>query len=162
MPAIDTPLLIVGHGPAALVAAKVASAAGLPCLVAGHEIVKDTEPVVLDQRSIDILEPHGVLGVLRPYATAQDPFTIEPAMFEAGLKHHCVADMLITVFDGMSLVESGPTSDGHGIVGILTDGRGRWELRADAYLDASQLAAELNDAIHDAATFSNKLLSARD
>lgn len=160
MPTIDTPLLLVGHGPTALVAAKVLSGAGLPCLIAGHEVVPDSEPVVLDDQSLSILEPHGVLGVLRPYASTQDPFTIAPEMFEAGLKHHCVADMLITVFDGMRLVDH--SSAGVGIDGVLTDERSRWNLHADAYLDVADLdVADLNGAIHQAAAFGGKLLSRR-
>ena len=34
---VDTPLLVVGKGPAALVVAKVAAAYGLACLLVGHE-----------------------------------------------------------------------------------------------------------------------------
>ncbi|MED6303747.1 MAG: FAD-dependent monooxygenase, partial [Actinomycetota bacterium] len=98
---IATPLLIVGRGPAALVIAKVVSGRGLPCLVVGHETLENAESVMLDPESLEILEPHGVLAVLRPYAAAQDPFTITPLAFENGLKHHCVADMLITVYDDM-------------------------------------------------------------
>lgn len=157
MPLIDTPLLIVGNGPAALVAAKVVSGHGLPCLIAGHEPIDDAAPIVLDERSLSILEPHGVLGVLRPYATAQAPFTIAPVQFEHGLKHHCVADMLVTVYDAMSLEERAPSGDG--VTGILSDGRTRWELRADAFLDASCLPSELNDAIHHAADFAGTLIS---
>src|SRR5687768_4057420 len=102
MVAIHTPLLVVGGGPAALVAAKVASGWGRPCLLVGHHPHDDPGPTVLDPRSESILERHGVLGVLRPHATAQDPFTITGLVFEQALKHHCVADTLITVYDGMS------------------------------------------------------------
>lgn len=160
VPAIDTSLLIVGGGPAALVVAKVVSSAGLTSLVAGHEILGDAEPVVLDEHSVSILEPDGVLGVLRPYAAAQDPFAIAPVFFEQGLKHHCVADMLITVFDDMRLVDARP--DGHGVNGVLTDGRRRWELHADAFLDGAELAehpAELNAAIHRAAAYGSDVLA---
>ncbi|MDG2113847.1 MAG: hypothetical protein P8N02_14695, partial [Actinomycetota bacterium] len=138
MPGIDTPLLVIGHGPAALVAAKVVSGAGVPCVVAGHEVVPGAEPVTLDRRSLEILEPHGVLGVLRPYASTQEPFAIAPERFEAGLKHHCVADMLITVFDGMALADH--RTDGDSEVGTLTDGRSNWDLRADSLLDVATLA----------------------
>ena len=157
MPSIDIPLLIVGHGPGAVVAAKVVSGQGLPCLIAGHESLNDLEPVVLDDESLAILEPNGVLGVLRPYAAAQDPFTIAPHFFEDGLKHHCVADMLITVFDGMSF-ESGQFEDS-AVGGVLTDGRTRWDLHADAFLDVGTLSTELNETIAQAAAFSTELLA---
>ncbi|MGF1599407.1 MAG: hypothetical protein ACFCVK_21250 [Acidimicrobiales bacterium] len=145
MPAIDTPLLIVGHGPSALVAAKVLSARGIPSVVAGHVPVDDGTPVVLDATALAILEPNGVLGVLRPYAGTQDPFTIAPLAFEHALKHHCVADMLITVFDGMTL--AGPVEGEGPSTGVLTDGRSRWEVRADAVLDTATLPTGLNAAI---------------
>lgn len=154
---IDTPLLIIGRGPAALVAAKVVSGAGMTSLVAGHEPVDDLEPVVLDERSLSILEPNGVLGVLRPYAAAQDPFTIAPTLFEQGLKHHCVADMLITVYDGMSLEEA--EANGDGVTGRLTDGRSSWEIEADSLFDVAGLPTELNEAIHAAAAFGHRLLA---
>ena len=38
---VDTPLLVVGSGPAALVVAKVAGGRGQPCLLAGYEVVVD-------------------------------------------------------------------------------------------------------------------------
>ena len=155
MPAIDVPLLIVGHGPAALVAAKVLSGSGLTSLIAGHEPLDLLEPVVLDQQSVAVLEPHGVLGVLRPYAASQYPFTIVPNLFEQGLKHHCVVDMLITVYDGMSLIETIP--DGVAITGVLTDGRSRWPIRADTFLDVSHMSTNLNAAIHEAAAFATEL-----
>jgi hypothetical protein len=163
VPAIDTPLLVTGRGPAVLVAAKSVSAAGLPCVVAGHRPSQRSGPVELDDESIAILTPHGVLDVLRPYASNQDPFTIAPTLFEAGLKHHCVADMLITVLDDLRLVDPVPTADGQGVRGVLSDGRARWELRADAFLDVTarwQDAGDLdlNDAIHRGAAFGRGLL----
>lgn len=156
---IDTPLLIIGRSPAALVAAKVVSGSGLPSLIAGHEPGGDLRPVVLDDESLAILEPNGVLGVLRPYATAQDPFTIAPDQFEQGLKHHCVADMLITVYDGMAFESDRDGVDGVPIVGRLGDGRTSWEVSADAVLDVGTYPSELNGAIHRAAAFGRDLLS---
>lgn len=156
MPSIDTPLLIEGHGPGALVAAKVASGRGLACLVAGHEPVDDDRPVVLDDESVAVLEPHGVLGVLRPYASAQAPFTITPALFERGLKHHCVADMLVTVYDRLWVEDRRPEADR--LAAVLTDGRTRWDLRADAHLDAATMPVELNGAIHGAAQFATAVV----
>lgn len=157
MPSIDTPLLIIGPGPAALVAAKSVSGRGLPCLVAGHVPVDDHQPVVLDAKSLAILEPHGVLDVLRPYASTQDPFTIAPLPFEQGLKHHCVADMLVTVYDNMTVEDRSP--DGAGINGVLTDGRARWAIHADAFVDTSTMPADLNEAIHQAAELANLVLA---
>lgn len=165
---IDTPLLIVGHGPAALVAAKVASGYGMSSLLAGHEPIADTEPVVLDERSRAVLEPHGVLGVLRPYAATQEPFTIAPLLFEQGLKHHCVADMLIMVYDAMTVALA---DDAHNddvargcsrhVEATLTDGRSRWSLRADTFLDVVDAPADLNEAIGHAADFVRALPGVR-
>ncbi len=150
---IQTPLLIIGHGPAALVAAKVLSGSGLTSLVAGHEPRQDIDPVALDDESLAILEPHGVLGVLRPYASTQDPFTIAPLHFEQGLKHHCVADMLITVYDDMTF------TPGPGGSGRLAGAGSSWEVKADAVLDVSAYPADLNHSIHQAAAFGRSLLA---
>lgn len=173
---IETPLLIIGHGPAALVAAKVLSGSGLTSLVAGHAPRDDVEPVELDDESLAILEPHGVLGVLRPYASTQEPFTIAPLLFEQGLKHHCVADMLITVYDDMIFTPTstsnptdhdrgGRTGSGSGagsgsVVGRLDGAGSSWETRADAFLDVGSYPADLNQSIHQAAAFSRSLLAA--
>lgn len=158
MATIDTPLLIVGKGPAALMVAKLVSGAGLASLLAGHESLNQQEPVTLDERSLTILEPDGVLGVLRPYATSQKPFAIAPDLFENGLKHHCVADMLITVYDGMSVAEvkKGSLST----TALMSDGRSQWNIRADAFFDAGHVSTNLNSAIHDAAAFASRLLAA--
>jgi hypothetical protein len=154
---IETPLLIVGPGPAALVIAKVVSGRGLPCLIVGHEAADNTEPVALDPESVAILEPHGILAVLRPYAAAQNPFTIASLAFENALKHHCVADMLVTVYDDMHVNEASTTAGG--LHGELTDGRITWKIQADAFVDVSKFSIELNDAVHQAAAFGNQLMS---
>lgn len=158
---IETPLLIIGHGPAALVAAKVLSGAGATSLVAGHVPRDDTMPVELDAESLAILEPHGVLGVLRPYASIQDPFTIAPLSFEQGLKHHCVADMLITVYDEMTFTPA-PTATGHDRPagsGRLDGAGSSWEVTAHAVLDVSAYPRDLNRSIHQAAAFGRALLA---
>jgi hypothetical protein len=160
MVTIHTPLLVVGGGPAAVVAAKVASGWGLPCLLVGpvgEQPPDDPGPTVLDQRSRSILERHGVLGVLRPHATAQDPFTITPLVFERALRHHCVADTLITVYDGMSVSDVRP--EGRGVAAVLRDGRRAWDVHADAHLDVSALPSELNGAIRQAAEYSDRLIT---
>lgn len=153
---IDTPLLIVGRGPGALVTAKVVSGRGLACLVVGHEPLDGEEPAVLDDRSQAILERHGVLGVLRPYAASQAPFAIAPRRFEQALKHHCVADTLVTVYDGMEVRDLAP--DGSGVSGVVTDGQRTWRLHADAHLDVDGWPTALNDAIRRAASFGDALL----
>ena len=64
---IDTPLLVVGRGPAALVVAKVAAGYGLACLLVGHEVTGGDSAVALDAGAVATLERHGVLDILRPY-----------------------------------------------------------------------------------------------
>ena len=142
---IDTPLLVVGRGPAALVVAKVAAGCGLACLLVGHEGTGDEQSVVLAPDAVAELERHGVLDILRPYLVALDPPTIAPAAFEEVVKHHCVADLNATVYDQMDVIERVP--DGSGVRGVLTDGTSRWELRADVFVDADRLPAELSSAI---------------
>ena len=157
MPAIDTPLLVVGGGPAALVLAQVASGSGLASLVAGHEVLTGEEPTVLDDDSVATLLPHGVLGVLTPYASSRDPFSIAPALFDEVLKHHCVVDMTITVYDGMRLVDA--VHDGDAVDGALTDGRSRWAIHADVFVDTSTFPTELNGAIRDGAAAARAVLA---
>jgi hypothetical protein len=155
---IDTPLLIVGSGPAALVVAKVASGYGLASVVAGHEsggraggeaTSPADAPVALDADAVSVLTPHGVLDVLRPYLSSAQPPAIAPSLFEEVLKHHCVADMNVTVYDGMRLVEREARGGGgiEGVVGVLSDGRSRWPVRADAFVDADTLPNGLPEAI---------------
>ena len=150
---IETPLLIIGRGPAALVVAKVASGWGLSSLVAGHEPLGGDQPVVLDPAAVAVLGPHGVFDVLRPYLSAVEPPSIAPMVFEQVLKHHCVADMNVTVYDGMELVErvTVGSATGDGVRGVLTDGRSRWDISADAFVDAAELPSELPAAIPAAA-----------
>lgn len=144
---IDTPLLVLGRGPAALVAAKVAGSCGQPCLLVGHEFTGGPEPVVLDAAATAALEEHRLVDVLRPHLAAIDPLTIAPDELEAVLKQHCVADLNVGVYDRMELLD--PVIDGRGVSGILTDGRSRWELHADTWIDADSLAAALPAAITD-------------
>src|SRR3954452_3275016 len=101
---IETPLLVVGQGPAPLVVAKIAAGWGLPCLLVGHEVTGGDTPVALDADAVAALTPHGALDVLRPYLDAVDPPTISPRVFEEVLKHHCVADFNVTVYDRMTVV----------------------------------------------------------
>ena len=157
---IDTPLLIVGPGPATLVVAKVASGWGLQSLVAGHQPLDGDEPVTLDPEAVAVLAPHGVFDVLRPYLASVEPPSIGPRTFEEALKHHCVADMNVTVYDGIELVERTPRGP-HGVAGVLSDGRARWEVLADAYVDAADLPTTLPDAITFAARRAAEVMAAR-
>jgi hypothetical protein len=142
---IDTPLLVIGRGPAALVVAKVAAAYGLPCLLAGHEPTGGDEHVALAPDAVAALERHGLIDVLRPYLGAGHPPTIAPLAFEEVIKHHCVADLNVTVYDEVAVLDRVPA--GRGIEGVLTDGTSRWQLRADQFVDGGLLPAELSGAI---------------
>jgi hypothetical protein len=129
----------------------VASGWGLASLVAGHEPLTGEEPTVLDEESVATLRPHGVLGVLTPYAASRDPFAIAPTLFD-----QCVVDMIITVYDGMHLVDA--VVDADAVDGVLTDGTSRWDLHADALVDTSGFPVELNGAIRDGATAARAVL----
>ena len=142
---IDTPLVVVGHGPAPLVVAKVAGGWGLPTLLAGHEPLGGETPVALTPDAVAELLPHGVLDILRPYLAATEPPTIAPAVFEDVLKHHCIVDLNITVYDRMQVIDR--AISGRALHAVLTDGRDRWELHADAFVDASTLPTTLPEAI---------------
>ena len=145
---IDTPLLVVGRGPAALVVAKVAGGCGLACLLVGHEVTGDDEPVALGAGAVDALERHGLMDVLRPYFEGLDPPTISPRTFEEVIKHHCVADLNVTVYDRMAVVDRHPGGvEGRGVRAVLTDGASRWEVSADIFIDADGLPASLPAAI---------------
>ena len=60
---------------------------------------------MLDDAAVEVLDPHGVLDVLRPYLTAVDPLAIAPRAFEEVLKHHCVADLNVTVYDEVEVID---------------------------------------------------------
>jgi hypothetical protein len=179
---IDTPLLIVGGGPAALVVAKVVSGYGLGSVVTGHQSVGSTgdeaagggggagaepsaelddRPVELGDEAVAVLTPHGVLDVLRPYLSTADPPAIVPSVFVEVLKHHCVADMNVTVYDGLVLTERERRAGrAEGLVGVLSDGRSRWEVRADAFVDASTLPADLPGAVVRGAEVAREIVAA--
>lgn len=142
---IDTPLLVIGHGPAPLVVAKVAAGWGLPCTLVGHEVTGDDTPVPLGAEAVGELRRHGLLDILRPYLDAVDPPTITPRAFEDVVKHHCVADFNVTVYDRMALVDRRLV--GGGLRAVLTDGQARWEITADMFVDAAALPSTLPAAI---------------
>jgi hypothetical protein len=156
---IDTPLLVVGKGPGALVVAKIAAGWGLPCTLVGHEVVGDDTPVVLGADAVAELTPHGVLDILRPYLDAVDRPAIRPRAFEEVLKHHCVADFNVTVYDRMNVVDR--VVDGRGIRAVMTDGKARWDITADTFVDAASLPTALSDAITAGAATVREVLAAR-
>ncbi len=156
---IDTPLLVVGRGPGALVVAKVAAAYGLACMLVGHDVVGDDSPVSLGAAAYGALERHGLLDVLRPYLEAGDPVAITPRAFEDVIKHHCVADLNVTVYDQMDVVERVPA--GRGVRGVLTDGTSRWDISADVFVDGTGLPSALPAAITAGAAAALDALNAR-
>jgi hypothetical protein len=151
---IDTALLVTGVGPAALLVGKLASGRGLGSVIAGHRITGGPEPVELSPEAVAILTPHGLFDVLRPYLASLQPLTIAPEVFEDVVKHHCVADMNTTVYDGLQLIEAEATQEG-GVRGVLTDGRARWPVTADIHIDTSTLPTDLTAAVIVAADLAN-------
>lgn len=156
---IDTPLLVVGKGPGALVVAKIAAGWGLPCTLVGHEVIGGETPVALDADAVAELTPHGVLDILRPYLDAVDPPAIRPRAFEEVLKHHCVADFNVAVYDRMTVVDR--VLDGRGIRAVMTDGKARWDLTADTFVDATSFPTTLSGAIAAGAATVRDVLAGR-
>ncbi len=142
---IEVPLLVVGTGPGALVVTKLAGAHGITTLLAGHRLADDEEPALLSAEAVAALMPTGLFDILRPFLAPVDGIAIAPAAFEEVVKHHCVVDVNVTVYDGFELVEA--VAVGEGVRGILTDGRSRWEVAADRFVDASTLPLDLSEAI---------------
>jgi len=154
---IDTPLLIVGGGPAALIIGTVVAGYSLGSLIVGHESLNSDEAVELDDKAIELLKPHGVINVLRPYATSTEPFVITAALFEKVLKHHCVVNMNITLYDGMELLDLAP--DGDGANCTISDGQTKWAIKADRLVDTTKLSIDLNGAIKEGAAIAREILS---
>ena len=158
--AIDTPLLIVGGGPAALVVATVVSGYSMGSLIIGHEPVCADELVELDADVLEILKPHGVINVLLPYADSIDPVVINASVFEQVLKHHCVVNMNITLYDGMVL--SNVKREGPGASAIMIDGQTQWSISADHLVDTSGISVDLNDAIRAGAAVAGEIIGPLD
>jgi hypothetical protein len=97
-----------------------------------------------------VLYRHGLLDVLRPHLASLDPVSIAPRTFEEVVKHHCVADVNVTVYDDAEVIERVPV--GAGLRGVLTDGTANWELAADRFVDADMLPSSLLAAITAGAT----------
>jgi hypothetical protein len=56
-----------------------------------------------------------------------------------------VADLNVTVYDQMDVIERRTT--GAGTSGVLADGRSRWNVSADVFVDADAMPRELSAAI---------------
>lgn len=153
---IDTPLLIVGGGPAALIIGTVAAGYSLGSLIVGHESQDSDETVELDDEAVALLKPHGVINVLRPYSSSIEPFVITAALFEKVLKHHCVVNMNITLYDGMDLLD---LRDGDGATCTISDGNTEWVIKADRLVDTAKLPTDLNGAIKEGAAIAGSILS---
>ncbi len=120
-------------------------------------MIADDTPTELDDAAVEVLTRHGVLDVLRPYLTAGAPTRIIPSDFEEVVKHHCVADLNVTVYDEVTVVERAFGEQGGGAV--LTDGTSRWELHADRFVDADLLPSSLSAAIVAGAATAERLTS---
>jgi hypothetical protein len=153
---IDTPLLLVGGGPAALIVGTVVAGYSLGSLIVGHESMDSDESVVLDDETIALLKPHGVINVLKPYATSLEPFVITAALFEKVLKHHCVVNMNITLYDGMELLDL--TLEGIGASCTISDGQTEWAIKADRLVDTGEMPTDLNRAIKEGAAVASAIL----
>ena len=154
---IDTPLLIVGGGPAALIVGTVASGYSLSSLIVGHESKDSDEMFGLDDKAIALLKPHGVINVLRPYAESYEPFVITASLFEKVLKHHCVVNMNITLYDGMELLDLSP--DGDGAKATMSDGETQWLIRADHLVDTSNMPTSPNAATREGAAIAEAIVA---
>ncbi len=70
---------------------------------------------------------------------------IAPLAFEEVIKQHCVADLNVTVYDAVDVVDR--VAEGAGLHGVLTDGSSRWDLHADVVVDTRDLPTTLSAAI---------------
>ena len=153
---IDTPLLIVGGGPAALIVGTVAAGYSLSSLIVGHQSTDSDVTVELDEEAVALLKPHGVINVLKPYAMSTEPFAITAALFEKVLKHHCVVNMNITLYDGMDLTNL--KREDNGTTCTISDGHTEWAVKADRLVDTAIMPTDLNAAIKEGATIASNIL----
>ncbi len=155
---IDVPVLVVGQGPAPLTVAKMLSGRGVPCLLAGHTVLPEAAPAALGSSALDVLKAYGLLDILHPYLERNGAsVTISPDVYESVVKHHCVADVNVIVYDEVAIVDcvSGPS----GVEAVMTHERSWWEVRAAQLVDGSDLPTSLPDAIVTAADLVDRLLS---
>ena len=146
---IEVPAVVVGRGPGSLMVAKMLGGQAIPCLLAGHQPAGGTELVPLGEAAAAALERHRLLDILRPYGANGPTPAISLDDYEHVLKHHCVADVNVTVYDKVSLVDRRSTDAG--MEAVLTDGRSHWDLRARWLVDGQALPAALPEAIVAAA-----------
>ena len=154
---IEVPAIVVGCGPAPLTVAKMLAGRGAPCLLAGHVPVGGREPVALNDPAVAALERHRLLDVLLPYVAAGPPRSISPDDYEDVVKHHCVADVNVTVYDTVSVVDRRQVAGG--VSAVLTDGRSRWDLRARSLVDGAAMPATLSEAIVAAAALVDAMVT---
>ena len=109
-------------------------------------MIGDDTPVALDDDAVAVLTRHGVLDVLRPYLTPATRRRSRPRDFEEVVKHHCVADLNVTVYDEVHRRRARPSATA-AATAVLTDGTSRWELHADRFVDADLLPSELSAAV---------------
>lgn len=154
---IEVPAVVVGRGPGPVTVAKMLAGQAIPCLLAGHEAAGHAELVSLGDAATAALERHRLLDVLVPYLAAGPSPAISSDDYEDVLKHHCVADVNVTVYDDVAVVERRPVAGG--VEAVLTDGRSRWDLRARWFIDGRDLPATLPEAIVAAATLVDGIVS---
>jgi hypothetical protein len=155
---IDVPVLVVGQGPAPLTVAKMLAGRGVLCLLAGHTVLPDAAPAALGSSAIDVLKAHGLLEILHPYLDHDGTsVAISPEVYENVIKHHCVADINVIVYDEVDIVDRLVGSSG--VDAVMTQGRSRWQVHAAALVDGSDLPASLSDAIVTAAALVDRLLN---
>jgi ribulose 1,5-bisphosphate synthetase/thiazole synthase len=155
---IDIPVLVVGNGPGPLTVAKMVAGRGVPCLLAGHAVLPDAGPATLGPSAVEALQAHGLVDILLPYIHRDGAsITISSETYEKVIKHHCVADINVVVYDQVVIVDRvvGPS----GVDAVMTLGRSRWPVQARQLVDGSLLPTSLPDAIVAAADAVDGLLT---
>ena len=146
---IEVGAIVVGRGPGPLTVAKMLAGQAIPCLLAGHEPAGGDELVSLDDTAVAALAHHRLLDILVPYLAAGPSRSIAAVEYEHVVKHHCVADINVTVYDNVAVIERRHAAQG--VEAVLTDGRSRWDLRAQWFVDGEALPTPLSQAIVAAA-----------
>src|SRR4051812_9344672 len=129
----------------------------IPSLLVGHEAAGGAEVIPLGDAAVAALRQHRLLDVLLPYIGAGPSPAISLDDYEHVLKHHCVADINVTVYDNMAVVEK--RRAGSNVEAVLTDGRARWELHARWLIDDETLPAGLPEAIIAAASVVDRIIA---
>jgi hypothetical protein len=132
---------------------------GVTCLLAGHTVRPEVAPAVLGSVALDVLKAHGLLDILGPYFDRNDASAaISPEIYENVIKHHCVADINVIVYDEVVIADCRAAPSG--VEAVMTHGRSRWEVHASELVDGADLPAALPDAIVTAADLVERLLRA--